>query len=229
MTLQTQVAVDYTKVPDLELAHLCAARNHAAIEHIVTANNQRLFRAAWSILKNRSEAEDAVQAAYLSGFANIGTFEGRSTLSTWFTRIVVNEALGRRRAERRRRDHLERGGVVVLDAYREALTHGSAPEAPDVSVAREQIRKLLEEAVADLPDAFRTVFVLREIEGLSSEETAEILDIPVATVKTRLFRGRRRLQESLAPELGSALNGTFPFAGSDCAALTARVLAALGL
>jgi RNA polymerase sigma-70 factor, ECF subfamily len=96
-------------------------------------------------------------------------------------------------------------------------------------VAREQIRKLLEQAVADLPDTFRTVFVLREVEGLSGEETAAILEIPVATVKTRLLRGRRRLQESLAPELASVLCGTFPFAGSDCAALTARVLAALGL
>jgi RNA polymerase sigma-70 factor (ECF subfamily) len=170
-----------------------------------------------------------VQAAYLSGFAKMGTFEGRSALSTWLTRIVVNEALGRRRAERRRRDHLERGGVVVLDAYRETLTRGSAPDAPDVSVAREQIRKLLEQAIADLPDAFRAVFVLREIEGLSSEETAEILAIPIATVKTRLFRGRHRLQEALAPELGTVLNGTFPFAGADCAALTAKVLSRLGL
>jgi len=117
----------------------------------------------------------------------------------------------------------------VLEAYRETLTRGSALDAPDVSVAREQIRKLLEQAIADLPDAFRAVFVLREIEGLSSEETAEILAIPIATVKTRLFRGRHRLQEALAPELGTVLNGTFPFAGADCAALTAKVLSRLGL
>jgi len=106
---------------------------------------------------------------------------------------------------------------------------GSEPDTPDVAVAREQIRALLERAVAGLPDIFRTVFVLREIEGLSSEDTAEILGIPVATVKTRLFRGRRRLQEMLAPELGTVLSGTFPFAGSDCAALTDRVLRALKL
>jgi RNA polymerase sigma-70 factor (ECF subfamily) len=106
---------------------------------------------------------------------------------------------------------------------------GSEPDTPDVAVAREQIRKLLEQAVAGLPDAFRTVFVLREIEGLSSEDTAAILEVPVATVKTRLFRGRRRLQEMLAPELGTVLSGTFPFAGSDCAALTERVLRALNL
>ena len=111
----------------------------------------------------------------------------------------------------------------------EALMRGSEVDTPDVTVAREQIRRLLEQAVAELPDVFRTVFVLREIEGLSSEDTAAVLDVPVATVKTRLFRGRRRLQEKLQPELGNVLSGTFPFAGSDCAALTERVLGKLGL
>ena len=209
------------RMGDAEIARLCAARDRHAIEHVVTANNQRLFRTAWSILKHRAEAEEAVQAAYLSAFANIGAFEGRSSLSTWLTRIVVNEALGRRRSEERRRRQLEQEGVAVLDAYREALMRGSEADAPDVTVAREQIRKLLEQAVGELPDNFRTVFVLREIEGLSSEETAAILDVPVATVKTRLFRGRQRLQQKLAPERRATLSGTFPFAGADCAAMTA--------
>jgi RNA polymerase sigma-70 factor (ECF subfamily) len=229
MSGRASVASDYRSLSDVELARLCAGHDRGAITHVITSNNQRLFRTAWSILRNRAEAEECVQAAYLAGFAAIGSFEGRSALSTWLTRIVVNEALGRRRAEERRRRHLEGKGVAVLDDYREALMRGSEPDTPDVAVAREQIRKLLEQAVAGLPDAFRTVFVLREIEGLSSEETAAILDVPVATVKTRLFRGRRRLQEMLAPELGNVLNGTFPFAGSDCAALTERVLKALEL
>jgi len=142
---------------------------------------------------------------------------------------VVNEALGRRRAEERRRRQLAQEGVAVLDDYREALMRGSEVETPDASVAREQIRKILEKAVAELPDTFRTVFVMREVEGLSGEETAEILDIPLATVKTRLFRSRQRLQEMLAPELSTVLSGTFPFAGGDCAALTKRVLEQLGL
>src|SRR3954451_10068957 len=195
MAAQSQTAVDYRGIGDAELARLCAARDRRAIEHVITANNQRLFRTAWSILKHRAEAEEAVQAAYLSAFANIGAFEGRSSLSTWLTRIVVNEALGRRRAEERRRRHLEQEGVALLDNYRDALMRGSEPESPDVALAREQVRKLLEQAVGELPEQFRTVFVMREVEGLSSEETAEILYIPVATVKTRLFRGRRRLKE----------------------------------
>jgi len=229
MARQTSTAVDFASLGDFDLARLCAARNRGAIAHVIGANNQRMFRAAWSILRNRAEAEECVQAAYLAAFGAIGTFEGRSALSTWLTRIVVNEALGRRRSEERRRRHLEQKGVAVLDDYREALMRGSDSEMPDVAVAREQIRKLLEQAVAALPEAFRTVFVLREIEGLSSEDTAAILDVPVATVKTRLFRGRRRLQQMLAPELGSVLSGTFPFAGSDCAALTERVLKVMNL
>ena len=222
-------ATDYRAVSDAELAHLCAARDAGAIRHVITSNNQRLFRTAWSILRQRTEAEEAVQAAYLSAFAKIGTFEGRSSLSTWLTRIVINEALGRRRSEDRRRRHLEQEGIAVLDAYRESFMRGSETESPDATIAREQIRKLLEQAVANLPDMFRTVFVLRDVEGLDNEETAEILGVPAATVKTRLFRARRRLQEMLAPELGTALTGTFPFAGADCAALTEQVLAKLGL
>ena len=229
MAARTKTKLDYGSLGDLEIAQLCAVRDPEAIRHVLTLNNQRLFRAAWSILKNRAEAEEAVQAAYLSAFAKIGAFEGRSALSTWLTRIVVNEALGRSRAEKRRRAQLEQEGVAVLDAYRETLMRGSEPDAPDVSAAREQIRRLIEQAVGDLPDIFRTVFVLREVEGLSSEETAAVLDIPVATVKTRLLRGRRRLQQMLQPELGTVLTGTFPFAGNDCAALTERVLERLGL
>lgn len=229
MTSSLTAVVDYGALTDTDLARRCAARERGAIRHVIAFNNQRLFRAAWSILKSRPDAEEAVQAGYLSAFSKIGSFEGRSALSTWLTRIVVNEALGRRRADERRRHHLEQEGVALLDDYREALMRGSNADAPDASLAREQIRKLLEQAVADLPDQFRTVFVLREIEGLSSEETAQVLDVPVATVKTRLFRSRSRLQEALAPELGAVLHGAFPFAGSDCAAMTERVISKLGI
>ena len=229
MTLSTDALVDYGTLSDADLARLCVARDRGAIMHVITANNQRLFRAAWSILKSRPDAEEALQAAYLSAFANIASFEGRSSLSTWLARIVVNEALGRRRSDERRRRHLEQEGVALLDHYREALMRGSNADAPDVSLAREQIRKLLEQAVAELPDHLRTVFVLREIEGLSGEETADVLEVPVATVKTRLFRSRSRLQKALAPEVATAWPGAFPFAGSDCAAMADRVVSKLGI
>ena len=213
--------------PDLELARLCAARDREAIVRLTTENNQRLFRAAWSILRDRADAEEAVQAGYLKAFAAMDGYTGLASLSTWLTRIVINEALGRLRAVKRRKAQLEQAGVLAMDEYRDKLMRGSQPAAPDAEVARQQLRLLLEKAIAALPDAFRSVFVLREIEGMTVEETAEILDLPANTVKTRLLRARRRLQAALAPEVGSALVGTFPFAGADCAALTDRVLRAL--
>jgi RNA polymerase sigma-70 factor (ECF subfamily) len=219
--------IDLQALSDVALAARIAAGDGAAARLVTERNNQRLFRAAWSVLKNREEAEDAVQAAYLRGFAAIGSFEGRSALSTWLTRIVLNEALGRARAEKRRRSRLDEGSVVHLDEYREKLMRGStSAAAPDAALARAQLRALLEQAIADLPDPFRLVFVLRDVEGLSVEETAEALAILPATVKTRHLRARRRLREALAPDVRAALTGTFPFAGADCAALTARVMAA---
>ena len=225
MTAATALNVE--ALSDTELAQLCAARDKPALRHVITNNNQRLFRTAWSILKDRGEAEEAVQAAYLSAFSHIGDFAGRSSLSTWLTRIVINEALGRLRARRRRQAQLEADGVTMLDHYRETLARGSESSPPDALVAREQLRQLLEQAIGGLPESFRTVFVLRAIEGLSVEETSEVLQIATSTVKTRFLRARRKLQESLDPQVRTALLGTFPFAGADCAALTQRVLAAL--
>ena len=227
--MSAQPQVDYGALDDVALARLCGRRDREAVRHLVTANNQRLFRAAWSILKDRTDAEEAVQAGYLNAFAAIDRFEGRSSLSTWLTRIVINEALGRLRVRRRRRDQLESEGVSLIESYRERMAQASATPPPDVSVAREQLRLLIERAVADLPDNFRSVFVLREIEGLSVEETAEALGVAAATVKTRLHRARAKLQQALAPEVTGAFSGSFPFAGADCAALTERVLAALDL
>jgi len=220
-------ALRQTAPTETELIRLCLARDVAAIRQVTMANNQRLFRAAWSILKDRGEAEDAVQTAYLRAFAGLADFAGRSSLSTWLTRIVVNEALGRVRAARRRRARLDTTSVLIMDEYRDKLMRGSAPPSPDSTLAREQLRALLEKAIAELPDAFRSVFVLREIEALTVDETAEVLGLSPNTVKTRLHRARRKLQEALAPEVHTALVGTFPFAGADCAAMTDRVVRAL--
>jgi RNA polymerase sigma-70 factor (ECF subfamily) len=215
---------DYATLSDSELAGCIAAKDIAAVRLVTTRNNQKLFRTAWSILKDRSEAEEAVQDGYLKAFDAIGTFAGRSSLSTWLTRIVVNEALSRRSRAQKRSRLLNQESVVVLEEYREKLMAGSVTESPEKVLMRRQIAKLLETAIARLPDTFRPVFVLREIEGLSVEDTAEALQIPEETVKTRLFRARRRLQKELDPELCGALSETFPFAGVDCEALTNRVI-----
>lgn len=216
---------DYGSLDEPVLAQLVALRDPEAVRFVTRRNNQRLFRAAWSILKNRAEAEDCVQSAYLRAFAAIDGFEARSSFSTWLTRIVINEALGRKRAATRRSRHLDQTSVTVLEDYREKLMRGSTSGAsPDGELIRSQIRTRLEQAIADLPSDFRLVFVLREVEGLSVEETAESLGIVPATVKTRTLRAKRRLQEALAPELKAVLSGAFPFAGADCEAITEAVV-----
>ena len=152
----------------------------------------------------------------MKAFEAIETFTGRSSLSTWLTRIVVNEALSRRSRAQRRSRLLNQELVLVLEEYREKLMAGSVTQSPEKVLMRRQIAKLLETAIARLPDTFRPVFVLREIERLSVEDTAEVLQIPEETVKTRLFRARRRLQKELDPELCGALSEAYPFAGADC-------------
>jgi RNA polymerase sigma-70 factor (ECF subfamily) len=225
MTIARNLALDYAAMADVDLARCCADGDAEAGRHLVTANNQRLFRAAWSILGNRAEAEDVLQSCYAKALGAIGGFEGRSSLTTWLTRIAINEALGRKRVQRRRRKHLEAEGVQVLEIYREQLAKGSHAPSPEAETAREQLRSILERAIAELPENFRTVFVLHEIEGESVDDAAQLLGIPTGTAKTRLMRARLKLQQALAPEVRSALTGTFPFAGLDCARLTERVVA----
>lgn len=226
--MTAQARIDYQTLSDAELADRIAARDGAAVRIITERNNQRLFRAAWSILGQRAEAEDAVQSAYLNAFAAIASFRGGASLSTWLTRIVINEALGRRRAMQRRRAQLDAESVVIMDEYRAKLTRGSATlVTPEGAAAQAQIRQVLEQAVSRLPAHHRLVFVLLDVEGLSLEAAAQVLAVPVGTVKSRHLRARRRLQRELDPDLRSALQGTFPFAGADCEALSARVAAAL--
>lgn len=226
MTGKPNRAIDYHNIDDLELAALAADRDPQAVRTITTRNNQRLFRVAWGILRNRTEAEDAVQSAYLRAFSSLDKFQGRSALSTWLTRIVINEALGAKRARERQRQMLETNEVAVLDLYREELMQGSLDRASNgEQVARIQIRGILERAIAALPQEFRLVFILREVEGLSVKDTADALGLVEGTVKTRLHRARLRLKEMLAPEVRDLLHGTFPFAGPDCDRMTNAVVA----
>lgn len=223
-----QSQMDYGSLSDKALARLFAMRDPVAVRIITSANNQRLFRLAWCVLKDRSEAEDVVQSTYLRAFTAIASFEGRSTLTTWLTRIAINEAIERRRSTVRHKELLDANSVTVLQTYRNKPMQGSVYNRnPEDEAARGQLRKILEEAISRLPERFRMVFVLREVEQLSVAEVSESLGIPAATVKTRCLRARRMLQEKLSPEIQSALAGAFPFAGADCETLTENVLRAL--
>ena len=218
-------ARDYETLSDLELAQRAHVRDAQAIRLITTRNNQRLFRAAWSVLRNRADAEEAVQDAYLKAFTGAG-FEGRSSLASWLTRIAVNEALARKRANEARKRSLSDADITQIDDYREKLMSVSL-RSPEFQMLRAELAKAMEAAIARLPEDFRTVLVLRDLEDMSVEETAEALDIVAATVKTRHLRARRRLRQEIDPDFRAVLAETLRFDGSNCEAMTARAIAAL--
>ena len=209
-----------------ELISLARNASGAACQEIMRRNNQRLFRTARSILGNDWEAEEVVQDAYVKGFRALSSFRQEAQLSTWLTRITINEAQGRLRG---RREHLP---LTELDdtAMGEIIQfpNGSPPADPERETALNEIRSLLEQSIDALPQPFREVFVLRQIEGLSIEETAQALALPPDTVKTRLHRAHLRLRRALQDQLAPALKDTFPFEGERCRRLTAAVLRRLG-
>lgn len=216
-------AVDYGTLADGELAALAAAGDRGAFRSIMQQCNQRLFRVARSVLHDDFEAEDVVQEAYTRAFQHLATFRGDASLLTWLTRIVLNEANGRLRKRR------QNVGVEYIDTARmerdatEGIG-GFGSEDPAAAASRAEIRGLLERAVDALPDDFRLVFVLRDIEHCSVAETAAQLGVREETVKTRLFRARRLLRAALHDSLANAIDGAFPFLGARCARMTENVL-----
>jgi len=213
-----------TEHSDAELVHDIAANDHAAFERLMRRYNSRLFRVARAILKDDAEAEDAVQDAYLEAYRHIGEFRGQSQVATWLTRIAINQALMRLR--RHKRDRVvpfpaDGGGTVAA----EVVDHKA--ESPADAALRAEIRSVVESRIDELPPAFRAVFVMRDVEEMSVQETAECLGIPAATVRTRLFRARALLREALTRDVDTATLEVFGFAGQRCDRIIARVLTAL--
>jgi RNA polymerase sigma-70 factor (ECF subfamily) len=195
---------------------------------IVQRYNRRLYRVARAVLRDDAEAEDVVQETYMKAFANLGSFRGDAALATWLTRIALNEALGRRRRRNRRTDIEARGiGDERAEGSLIMFPVALAPSNPEMEVSRRQVRDLLEKAVDALPEPFRMVFVLRDIEDLSIEETAKQLDLKPQTVKTRLHRARRLIRGRLDKALTSAYFDLFPFDGARCVRMADKVIARL--
>jgi RNA polymerase sigma-70 factor (ECF subfamily) len=184
---------------------------------IMRRYNQRLFRVARAIIRDSDEAEDVVQHAYLSAYAHLHQFVGGSAFSTWLTRIVINEALGRTRAQRRSRK-LESG-----EATPDWCAGASVP-SPEDSASGAELGHLLEAAIDSLPETYRAIVVLRELEGLSTQQAAECLSISEEAVRVRLHRARTLLRASLAQRLGSAASEVFSFGGERCDRIVQRVL-----
>jgi RNA polymerase sigma-70 factor (ECF subfamily) len=216
---------DLAALEDGELVGLARARDEAAIRCLVRRHNQMLFRVARSILGSDGDAEDAVQAAYISAFRHLDGFRDEARFSTWLTRIVINEALSRRRRQRRPTVGLER---VDIEGRSQVIPFPGldAPD-PEAEMSRKEVRTLLEHLIDKLPTPFRTAFVLREVEGMSVEDIAEQLDIQAETVRTRVFRARRLLRAAMEQEISWTFGALFPFAGTRCEAMAERVVAGL--
>ncbi|HET6161520.1 MAG TPA: RNA polymerase sigma factor [Dongiaceae bacterium] len=209
---------------DAALIARALAGDATALVEIMRRNNRRLYRAAWGVLRDEQEAEDAVQDCYLKAFAALPTFRGDAALSTWLTRIAINEALMRRR--KRQAQAASVGNVVPLRPEESPAPEATEDPAlsPESAAMRAQLRPYLEDAIAGLPEDQRAVFVLRALEELSVEETAQVLDLKPETVRTRFLRARRKLQERLQRELKLTFGEMLPFAGARCDRLIQRVL-----
>jgi len=211
---------------DADIARRIATGDHHAFELMMRQYNRPLYRTARSILRDDAEAEDVLQEAYLLAYRGIGKYRGESSLATWLTRIVVNEAIARSRKTSRRAQIIRLDGNADIDNG-ESDMHDATQEQPEQAAIRAEARSLLERKIDALPENFRTVFVLRAVEEMTVEETASCLGIPEATVRTRFFRARSMLRESLSREFDLAIDGVFGFDGARCDRIVAGVLARL--
>lgn len=207
---------------DIDLAQRVATGDQEAFKTLMRRHNQTLFRTARSILRNDSAAEDVVQEAYLLAYRAMPSFRGEAKLSTWLIRIVVNLAI--RGKHRQNRDNAI--FAEVTDSSREEVHDmgESLSSTPESAASNSELRLLLESHIDRLPDLYREVFVLRGVEELNVEETAEVLDIPEATVRTRFFRARHLLSAALAKDIDVVFGDAFSFAGDRCDRIVAGVL-----
>lgn len=220
------------ELSDTAFAQRIAAGDQHAFEALMRRYNRVLYRTARSIVKDDAEAEDVLQEAYLLAYRGMHAFRGASSLSTWLTRIVINEAIARSRKTARRAEIIELGSASPWDdntagAHMNESATDAASERPEQAVLRAEARRLIEAKIDALPDAFRTVFMLRALEEMTVEETAACLDIPEATVRTRYFRARGLLREALSQEIDLAFDGAFGFDGARCDRIVAATLARL--
>jgi RNA polymerase sigma-70 factor, ECF subfamily len=200
-------------------------REEAAIRIIISQHNRRLFRVARSMVRDDGEAEDVLQEAYLRAFSTLTAFRGESSLATWLTRIVVNEALQRlrRRVERpvdeaHPQTEMAHGNVVLFPLS------GNQPMDPESIMAQREMTRLVEREIDKLPIEFRTVLIARVLEDMSIEDTAAALDLLPETVKTRLHRARCLLRTALVEQFDPKFAEVFPFDGARCERLADAVV-----
>ena len=202
----------WADVQDEEIVDRIRAGEAALYEILMRRHNQRLYRVAVSILRNDAEAEDVMQEAYVRAYTHLNQFAGEAKFSTWLTKIAAHEALARLRG---------RGRIEDLDLILETNIHIMAnvqkgTRDPEKQTYDEELRVVMERAINSLPDTYRSVFVLRAVEGLNVAETAACLDLSLEAVKTRFHRGRSLLRQELERRAGITAGQAFPFHLSRC-------------
>ena len=215
------VLLESAEQSDFEIVQHVLAGNTALFELLMRRHNERLYRAARAITRDDREAEDVIQQAYVNAYSNLRQFKGEAQFATWLTRIAVNEALARVR---------RRGRYEAIDdefAEIETLMPGTSAPTPERQAFSGELRELLEWAIDDLPDGAREVFMLREVEGLSTAETAASLAVSEDVVKTRLSRARGALRRALLERTGATAPDAFRFHRPRCDRLVAQVLSLL--
>lgn len=223
-----EAAGGQSAMPDEDIVRRILAGDGSLFELIMRRYNQRLFRVVRALLGNDDEAEEVVQQAYVNAYTHLRQFAGQASFATWLTRIAVHEAYASAR-RRKRTDSFPRA-VGAGDADLEGGdTMPSRTPDPERQAAAAEVRRLLEAAIDSLRPTYRSVFVLREVEGLSTHETAEILGLTEEAVKVRFHRGKALLRKDLLDRAGLAASTAFPFLGSRCDRMVQAVFARLGL
>jgi RNA polymerase sigma-70 factor, ECF subfamily len=226
MTMMTRtssaLALEHREHSDAETIQQVLDGNTAMFELLMRRYNERVYRAARSIVRDEQEAEDVMQQAYVNAFTHLRQFNGSAQFSTWLTKIAINEALARVR----RRDRYEAFDDDLSNV--EPFMFSNPAQSPERQAFAGELRGLLEWAIDALPDGMREVFVLREVEGLSTSEVAGCLGVSDDVVKTRLSRGRAILRRLLMERTGATAPEAFRFYRPRCDRVVAQVLARIG-
>ena len=217
--METAFASHLTAATDEDIVARVLGGETALFELLMRRHNQRLYRVARGIIGDDAEAEDVTQEAYVRAFQHLGQFAGRARFSTWLTRIAVHEASARRR---------RRGRQIDVDVEESMPALASTAAGPEQRAADRELGHAIEAAMDALPAVYGAVFMLREVEGLSTAETAACLEINEETVKTRLHRARALLRNHITARIGAAARESFQFAGARCDRTVAAVMARIG-
>jgi RNA polymerase sigma-70 factor (ECF subfamily) len=217
MSPELAVIAQSSALPDEAIVRRVLDGDTPLFEVLMRRHNQRVFRAARAILRDDREAEDVMQDAYVKAYTHLAQFDGRAQFSTWLTKIAVHEAIARARRQRR----YEPMDAVAM----ENRMPSTPPPDPERQAFGRELGRLIESAVDNLGDGHREVFMLRQVEGLSTAETAEVLGVSEDVVKTRFSRARHALQQDLLDRTGAATSEAFTFGQAHCDDVVAKVMA----